>query len=191
MTALLIFVGLVVALLVLFVLSERRASQPAQDPLLPSLSPETARQHVTYLGQIARALSHQDTDYVAFRGAPALARRMREDRRRVILQYVVAIRGDFERLIALARVIALFSPEVKAAHEWERIHLTVRFRLRVACILFRMRVGSFPVEQITALNNMVSDLSVRIEATMVQLGERAALAAKIASSVSRNSVGLS
>ena len=52
-------------------------------------------------------------------------RRVRHERRRVA--YLAALRGDFQSLSRMARVIAALSPEVAAVHEFERLCLMAKF----------------------------------------------------------------
>lgn len=188
----LIFFGIVVAALLLALVLSLRAGPSATAAAIADEPAGTSpRNHVTYLPQIRQALSRADLAYLASHASPAVLDRTRADRRRVALDYLKEVSSDFERLQSLARVIAGLSPEVSASTEWERLRLAMRFRLRVRYIRFRLQAGSFPLEQVTLLNNIVSGLSVRIEMAMVQLGERAALAAELASSVNRNGVDLS
>lgn len=190
MTTFLIFAGLVALLLVLFVASQARMRTAPGDASRPTLPAAAERQHVTYLSQITQALSDQDVDYLSLRGEPSLVNRVREERRAVIRHYLDAIQGDFERLIAFARVIALLSPEVSAAHEWERLRLMIRFRSRLFWIRLRLFTGIIPVRQLMRLTGMVASLGLRLDAAMSALGERAAFATVLSSTLNRNSGNL-
>ncbi len=58
-------------------------------------------------------------------------------------------------------------------------------QVRLKMIRWKLLAGFAPVPQLDGLSNLVSGLSVRMEAAMKELGERAAAAAELASSVNR------
>ncbi len=113
---------------------------------------------------------------------------MRQERRRVALAYLSALRGDFDTLLEMARVIAVLSPEVAAAQEFERLRLTVNFLWRYRVIRMSVWIGYAPLPQMDGLSNLISGLSVRLEAAMKEMGERAALVAEMVSSPDRRRV---
>ena len=146
---------------------------------------EDGERHVTYLPQIRQALSPMDFDFLLKSASRELQRRVRLERLGVALAYLSAVRADFQRLLRTARVIAVLSPEVAAVHELERLRLTAKFAWQYKMIRWKLLAGFAPVPQLDGLSNLVSGLSVRMEAAMKELGERAAAAAKLASSVNR------
>jgi hypothetical protein len=85
----------------------------------------------------------------------------------------------------MARAIATLSPELDTIHEFERITLTVKFAWQYQMIRYKLLAGIAPVPQLHGLSDLVSGLSVRIEAVMNELGERAAVAAELASTMNR------
>ena len=85
----------------------------------------------------------------------------------------------------MARVIAVLSPELDAVHEFERLRLTAKFAWQYEMIRWKLLAGVAPVPQLNGLSDLVSGLSVRMEAAMKELGERAAVAAELASSMNR------
>jgi hypothetical protein len=95
------------------------------------------------------------------------------------------VRGDFHSLLRMARVIAVLSPEVAAVQEFERLRLTAKFNWQYQLIRWKLLAGFATLPQLDGLSNLVSALSVRMEAAMKELGERAALAAELASSLNR------
>jgi hypothetical protein len=103
----------------------------------------------------------------------------------VALAYLAELRRDFQRLLEMARVIAVLSPEVAAVEEFERLRLTVRFRWRFEMIRMGLWAGLAPLPQLSGLGNVVSGLSVRIERAVKELVERAAMASALASSLDR------
>jgi len=149
-----------------------------------------SERHVTYLPQIRQALAQPDFDFLSERVSSDMRRRVRRERLHVALSYLAALREDFQRLLRMARVIAALSPEVAAAHEFERIRLTAEFNWRYQLTRCRLFLGFAPLPQLDGLSNLVSGLSVRIEAAMKELGERAALATELASSMDRRGVDL-
>ncbi len=143
---------------------------------------ERGQRHATYLPQIRQALAPADYDFLSKREAPReLRRRVRRERLGVALAYLAALRGDFQSLLRMARVIAVLSPKVAAVHEFERLRLTAKFTWRYQMI----RWGLAPMAQLAGLSDLVSGLSVRMETAMNELGERAAAAAELASSINR------
>ena len=183
--------GLVVALLLLFVWSLRRPvrGKPTAEAL-PSME-DSGMRHIAYLPQIQQTLSRADMEYLTLKGSAKLAKRVRRERRKAALSYVAALQNDFERLLRLARVIAVLSPEVGAVHEFERLRLSVLFgwRYQLLRVLLQLEVAAMP--QLSGLSGMVSTLAVRTQEAMNELGERAALAAEMASSLERGRVDLS
>jgi len=146
---------------------------------------EDGERHVTYLPQIRQALAPMDFDFLLKSASRELQRRVRRERLGVALAYLAAVRGDFQRLLRTARVIAVLSPEVAAVHELERLRLTAKFAWQYQMIRWKLLAGFAPLPQLDGLSNLVSGLSVRMEAAIKELGERAAAAAELASSVNR------
>ncbi len=146
---------------------------------------EDGERHVTYLPQIRQALAPMDFDFLLKSASRELQRRVRRERLGVALAYLAAVRGDFQRLLRTARVIAVLSPEVAAVHELEKLRLTAKFAWQYEIIRWKLLAGFAPLPQLDGLSNLVSGLSVRMEAAIKELGERAAAAAELASSVNR------
>lgn len=141
------------------------------------------RRHVTYFPQVRQALAEVDLAFLASRGSRDLARRVRKERQKIALAYLSFLRHDFLRLWRLARVIASLSPKVGTAQEFERLRLGLLFYLRYELIRFKFVFGFAPLPELGSLSDVVSRLSIRLEAAMNDLGERAALAATLASSL--------
>jgi hypothetical protein len=175
--------GLIALLLILFFWSLRRPtlSKPVGDQA--AAFEDSGPRHITFFPQIRQALEPADLAYLASRGPAGLRRRVRKERRRVALFYVTALRGDFQRLLRLARVIAVLSPEVGAVHEFERLRLSVQFSCRCQLLRLRLVCRLAPLPELSGLSCMVSAFAVRMEVAMKELGERAALAAELASSL--------
>lgn len=146
---------------------------------------ERGQRHVTYLPQIRQAFAKADYDFLSKLASHEMQRRVRRERAGIALAYLAAVRGDFQSLLRMARVIAVLSPEVAAVHEFERLRLTAKFAWQYEMIRWKLLAGFAPVPQLDGLSDLVSGLSVRMEAAMKELGERAAIAAELASSINR------
>jgi hypothetical protein len=184
------FVPIVVALLILLVWALRKHEPRDAWKVEPGSLEQPGPRHATYLSLIRQALSPTDLEFLATRGSPGLARRVRKERRRVALSYLNELRNDFQRLLRLAQVIASLSPEVGAAEEWERLRLSLRFSCRYQIVRAGLYSGLLVLPQLTGLSQIVSELAFRMETAMKELGERAVLAAKLASSPDGGSVDI-
>jgi hypothetical protein len=180
-----LFLGLVGLLLFAFIWSQRKPARRTITPRSVKLLEESGRRHVTYLPAIRQALAESDDDFILQHGSRFMLRRFRRERRRVAIAYLAALRGDFQGLLEMARVIAVLSPEVAAVEEFERLRLTVKFRWRFEMIRMELWAGFAPLPQLSGLGNVVSGLSVRMERAVKELGERAAMASALASSLDR------
>jgi hypothetical protein len=141
---------------------------------------ESAPRHLCNMGPIRQSQDPKDLHYVTSRGSRELAKRLRRERKDVALLYLDSLRSDFEQLLRIARVVALLSPEISGSYEYERLRLSVLFRLRLALVKFRFMFGNAAMPQLTSLGEMVTSLAIRMEAAMETLGERAVLAADVA-----------
>jgi hypothetical protein len=181
----LLFSGIALLLLLLLIAVFR---DPEKSPRLESdQSPadESGHRHVTFFAQIRQALAPDDYAFLAKRSGRQLARRVRKERRRVALLYLSSLRKEFARLWKLARVIAAMSPQVGAAREIARFRLGVGFYLRYELIRLKFALGLGPIPDLGAVSEVVSNLAVRLETAMSDLGERAALASDLASTLDR------
>jgi hypothetical protein len=160
---------------------DKKAGAPAW---LESIE-ESTRQHATYFGVIRQAMSEEDFKFLAARGPGRLARRAHKERQRIAMLYLANLRADFQKLLRLARVIAVLSPEIAASHEFERLRLTLRFFWRYQMVLLGLYAGLLLLPQLGGLSQMVSELAFRMESAMKELGERAAIAAQLASTLNR------
>jgi hypothetical protein len=184
------YLGLVVLLLLLLGWALRTPRKRGGISVGPGALEETGQRHVTYLPQIRQALAPADFEFLASRASAKLTSRVRKERRRIALVYLSSVQEDFQRLLRLARVIAVLSPEVSTAQESERLRLGVQFTLRCQMIRAELLLGLAPLPQLSGLSQMVSGLAVRMETAITELGERAALATELTSSLERRGVGL-
>lgn len=179
------FFGLVGLLLILFAWSVRAPERLASSSAPTDALDECGRRHMEYLPQIRQAFAETDYDFLSENASREVLRRVRQERRSVALAYLAALREDFQNLLRMARAITVLSPELAAGHEFERIRLTAKFAWQYQMIRWTLLAGFAPVPQLHGLSDLVSGLSVRIEAALKELGERAAVAAELASSMNR------
>ena len=177
--SLLIFaiVGVFLLLALGWLFFAQRRSRPA-----PTLNARADREwrHIYYLPHIKQALGPADFTFLRERGSPQLADRIGKERRRIAVDFLQAVRSDFEKLLQLARVISAMSPNVEVARELQSFRLQAVFLYRYYLIYARLRLGIAPSNALGNLSDMVSALTVRMETAISELGERAALAAELA-----------
>ena len=174
------FAVLLVLLLAWVLRDSRELPQPTVDL---GYAEDLDRRHVTYFPQVRQAMAAEDSAFLASRASQALTRRVRRERRKIALAYLACLRGDFLRLWRLARVIASMAPQVGAAQELERLQLGLAFSWRFEMIRVKFLLGFAPLPELGSLSGVVSRLSIHLETAMKDLGEHAALAAKLASSL--------
>lgn len=144
--------------------------------------------HATYFPQVRRAMSQEDLAFLTLRGSARLSRRVRKERQKIALAYLTCLRKDFGRRWRLARVIAVMSPRVGMAQELSRFRLGLAFCLRYELVRFKFVLGRAPLPDLSSLSETVSKLAVRLEKAMNELGERAALATELASTLNGRGV---
>lgn len=177
------FIGLVAILLFLLAWALRSPARPRAPETGPYALHETGRRHVSFLPAIQQALGKTDFEFLSERVPKDLVKRVRRERRSIALAYLSALRADFESLLRVAIVVAKLSPKLAAMQEFERFRLTAEFAWRYFVIRLQLRAGFAPIPQLEDLSELLSALSVRMEAAVREMGERAALAAKLASSL--------
>lgn len=157
----------------------RQASSPMQDPV---------RSCLQYFPQIHQALTNEDRQFLLTNGGAKLARRVDSERRGLALQFLTALEEEFANLMRMSRVVASLSPDVETVQEFERLLLQMVFHYRLLSIRTRLKFGLRPLPELNVVSDLVSRLSVRMEAAMRELGERAARAAEVASAPDRKDV---
>jgi hypothetical protein len=95
------------------------------------------------------------------------------------IDFLQALRSDFEKLLQVARVISAMSSDVEIAREVQGFRLQTVFLYRYYLIHARLRLGIAPSNALGNLSDMVSSLTVRMETAIRELGERAALASEL------------
>ena len=102
------------------------------------------------------------------------------------LAYLAGLRQDFLKLWRLARVVARLTPSVEAAQELAGLRLGLSFTFRYEAIRVAFLLGFAPLPNLGSLSEVVGRLAMRLELTMRDLGERAAAASNMASSLNRS-----
>src|SRR5215468_8975795 len=170
-----LFFGIVAVLLVLLAWALRTPRKRSVNQFDLASLEQSGRRHATYFAPIQQALSPADIDFLALRGSPALARRVKKQRRRVVLLYLRALRSDFRRLLHLARALAVVSPEVGTTQELERFRQAPLFSCRYQMVLLILHSGLLAPPQVGGLSQLVSELAIQMEFAIKELGERALL----------------
>jgi len=181
--ALLLLAGFAVLLLILLVGVLREPGRHGKPENELGFSEESGRSHATYFRQVRQAMAEADLEFLAARGSRGLSQKTRKERRRIVLAYLSCLRTDFLQLWRLARVISTMSPKVGVAQEFARLRLGLIFSLRYELIRVKICFGFAPLPELGSLSEVVSRLAIRLETAMRELGERATLAAKLASSL--------
>jgi hypothetical protein len=177
----------IVALLLFLFLWSLRPARKSPGTLADAASlEESGCRHALHCPQIRQALSPADFEYLAALGGKALAKQTRRERRRVVFAYLTALREDFNRLLTLGRTIAKLSPQVVALKEAERLRLSIEFLWRCRLIELRLLLGMAALPQVADVSDLVSSVTIRVEAALREMGERAAAAVQMASSVDRS-----
>jgi hypothetical protein len=180
---LLFLFGFAVLLVILLAWALRDSHKLPQPNVDLGYAEDLDRRHVTYFPQVRQAMAAEDSAFLASRASQVLARRVRRERRKIALAYLACLRGDFLKLWRLARVIASMAPQLGVAQELERFQLGLAFSWHYEMIRMKFLLGFAPLPELGSLSGVVSRLSIRLETAMKDLGERAALAAKLASSL--------
>lgn len=181
--SLLFLAGFAVFLLILLMRTLRENGRRLRPDDVLKYAEESGRGHVTYFPQLRRALAPEDFVFLHSRSSHSLARKVRKERRRIALAYLSCLHKDFVRLWELARVIASFSRQVGVGQELERLRLGIVFSLRYRLLRAKFHAGFSPVPELGSLSEVVSRLAIRLETAMKDLGERAALASTVASTL--------
>ena len=125
--------------------------------------------HFRFFPQIRQALSEADDKYLGEVASPDVARRAREERRKVARHYLRGLREDFSNLEQLGRMIAAMSPVVSRRQEMERLGLSLKFQFVYALVWVRFSSGAMPVGQIQYLTGLVGRLATRMEQAISEI----------------------
>jgi hypothetical protein len=181
-STLIVFSCLAVLLLAALIWALRAPSRLSRGNFDLNALEQTGRRHATYLSLIQHASSSDDLAFLSKRGYTKLQSRLQRERRKVVLIYLDQLRYEFDRLTKMAGAIAAFSPSVSVRQEFERAQLSFEFLARFHAIRLAFGWGFVPIAQLSQLSRMVSALSIQMETSMKEFGERAAMTVRSASS---------
>jgi hypothetical protein len=181
-STLIVFSSVAVLLLAALIWALRAPSRKSHGNFDLNALEQSGRRHATYLSLIRHASSSSDLAFLSKRGYTKLRSRLLRERRKVVLLYLDQLRCDFERLTKMARAVAALSPSVGVRYELERAQLGFEFLARYYAIRLAFGWGFVPIAQLSQLTQMVSQLSIEMETSMKEFGERAAMAVRGASS---------
>jgi hypothetical protein len=181
-TPLIIFSSVAVLLLAALIWALRAPRRSSHGNFDLNSLEQPGRRHATYLSLIRLASSSNDLAFLSRRGYTKLQSRLHRERRKVVLMYLDQLRCDFERLTKMAHAIAALSPSVGVRYELERAQLGFEFTARYYAIRLAFGWGFVPIAQLSQLSQMVSQLSIQMETSMKEFGERAAMGVRSASS---------
>ena len=189
-SALIIFSSVAVMLLIALIWALRAPSRLSRGNFDLNSLEQPSRRHATYLSLIRHAASSDDLAFLSKRGYGKLQSRLHRERRKVVLIYLDQLRCEFERLTRMARAVAALSPSVSVRQELERAQLRFEFLVRYFAVRVAFGWGFVPIAQLSQLSQMVSELSIQMETSMKEFGERAAMAMRSASPLDGNGAGV-
>jgi hypothetical protein len=144
---------------------------------------DSGRRHVTYFAQVRQAMADEDLTFLEARGSLEMARTVRKERREILLRYLSCLREEYFRIWRLSREVARMSPDVVAEQEFTRLRMALMFCVHYEMVRAKFRLGAAPLPDLRGLSETVSRLAQRLETAMNELGERAALASELSSSL--------
>lgn len=190
-STLIVFSGVAVLLLAALIWALRAPSRLSRGNFDLNALEQPGRRHATYLSLIRHASSSEDLAFLSKRGHTRLQSRLHRERRKVVLIYLDQLRSDFDRLAKMMRAVAALSPSVGVRQELERVQLSFEFLARYYAIRLAFGWGFVPIAQLSQLSQMLSELSIQMETSMKEFGERAVAAVRSASSpLDRNGAGV-
>lgn len=170
MTEFVLYIAAVVLLLAVAALLLRRPRVGlALENRPPALSPEFFPVHCRYFPQMRHAVSADDCVYLAGRGSPAVYRRWKKSVRRATRLYLAALREDFSRLNRLARLLSLYSPQVRLRQEVELAWRNVQFQMLYGLVWCRFLLGRPAVGSFGRMASLIGTLGSRLEQAALAL----------------------
>jgi hypothetical protein len=165
-----IFFALVLLSLLLY------ASRPSKHQFTPEMDVFEAlsqTRHCSRLSHILRALQPEDTEYLGESGQVALMQSLRQQRRRIALNYLAQLQEEFETLLEISRALAVMSPQVVGMQEMERWKLSAEFAMNCTYLRCRLRLGLQPFSGFTMLSNMATDIARQLDTATTRIAEAA------------------
>jgi hypothetical protein len=126
--------------------------------------------HTQHFPQLRQSLASADSRYIRRKVSQEVEREWREERRRILQDFLIGLAQDFARLDQLSRVVASLSPRFSRREEAERIRLSLRFRINYRIVSIRIAAGHpGSMRRLVRLTELVGNLSARAEAAMARL----------------------
>ena len=189
-STLIVFSGAAILLLASLIWALRAPNRQSRGNFDLDTLEQPGRRHATYLSLIRHAASNDDLAFLSKRGYTKLQSRLHRERRKVVLLYLDHLRCDFDRLTKMVRAVAALSPSVGVRQELERAQLSFEFLARYYAIRLAFGWGFVPLAQLSQLSQIVSQLSIQMETSMKEFGERTAMAVRAASPLDGDGRGI-
>jgi hypothetical protein len=169
------------------------ALRPPTRPLRPALDVFEALsrpRHCSRISHVVQALQPEDTEYLRETGQVAVMQALRQQRRRIALNYLDQLQKEFEELLEISRVLAVMSPKVIGIQEMERWKLSVAFAVNCVFLKWKLRLGLRPFSGFALLSNMATDMARQLDMATTQIAEAAVRGTKNSALGQENMDGL-
>lgn len=170
--SLMLFIAFAVLLVLLLVWAVHplKKAPLTPDDVFKALSDE---RHYARLPQILQSLQLDDTEFIRDRGQAALLERLREERKRIALNYLSYLEEEYRILQECSRILATLAPELATKGELDRFRQNLRFIWNCRYLRWRLRFGLQPWDVFGTLSDMAGTITLQLEAATARLGERA------------------
>jgi hypothetical protein len=152
------------------------ALRPPTRPLKPSLNVFEALsrpRHCSRISHVVQALQPEDTEYLREAGQVEVMQTLRQQRRRIALNYLDQLQEEFEELLEISRVLAVMSPQVTGLQEMERWKLSAAFAANCFFLRWRLRLGLRPFSGFALLSTMATDMARQLDIATTRIAEAA------------------
>jgi hypothetical protein len=160
---------LLVGLLAWALRTPERPVKPAVDVFEALSRPR----HCSRMSHVMQALQPQDTEYLRETSQLAMMQTLRQERRRIALNYLDQLQGEFEELLEISRVLALMSPQLTGMQEMNRWKLSVSFAVNCALLRWKLRLGLQPFSGFALLSSMATDIARQLEIATTRIADAA------------------
>jgi hypothetical protein len=129
--------------------------------------------HCSRISHVMQALQPEDTEYLRETEQVAVMRTLRQQRRRIALNYLDQLREEFEELLEISRMLAVMSPQVTGMQELERWKLSMTFAANCAFLRWKLRLRLQTFSGFVLLSNMAADIARQLEMATARIAEAA------------------
>jgi hypothetical protein len=129
--------------------------------------------HCSRISHVLQSLQPEDTEYLRETGQVAVMQTLRQQRRRIALNYLDQLQEEFEELLEISRMLAVMSPKVTGIQEMERWKLSAAFAVNCAFLRWKLRLGLQPFSGFAQLSNMATDIARQLDMATTQIAEAA------------------